>query len=112
MPPDALNPRMIRAGLALSCWCTGIVREIAKAFHFGNLFKSEVWRIPLDCVGERTWRKTSGGDVELAVGAGNDRVELWGVAFDDGGFEVEGGDGLVEGGWVWCEQLEAEELAA
>src|SRR5246127_5555767 len=37
VPPDALNPRMIRAGLALSCWCTGIVREIAKAFHFGNL---------------------------------------------------------------------------
>ena len=34
VPPDALNPRMIRAGPPLSCWCTGVVRDGVKAFHF------------------------------------------------------------------------------
>jgi hypothetical protein len=65
----------------------------------------------IDYLGDLKWM-ASGRDVQLAFGAGNDGVELRGRAFCDGGREHNLSAGLGQGGWIWCEQLEAKELAA
>src|SRR5882724_758575 len=56
--------------------------------------------------------RDSGGDVELALGAGNDGMELRGSRFHQRGFELEQSGSFAEGDGIWSEQLEAEKLAA